>query len=360
MTYSTIQDLKEFISFPPEEEAALTKLLEEYPMRIPDYYLKLIDFSDENDPIRLMCIPSVLEQDRDGSFDTSGEQDNTVIPGLQHKYPQTAMILSTNKCAMYCRHCFRKRLVGLRSDEVVSHLPEIEQYITKHDEISNILISGGDALMNSTEIIARYLNAFTKIEHLDFIRFGSRVPVVLPSRISDDKELLKLLAKACEKKQIVVVTQFNHPRELTKEACECITKLKNCGVVLRNQSVLMRGVNSDPLVLAELLRGLTAIGILPYYIFQCRPVVGVKNRFQVPLREAHNIIAEAKTYQNGFGKAFKYCMSHMSGKIELLGEMPNGEMLFKYHEAKYDIDYGKPFALDIDENVCWLPDDFRR
>ena len=360
MTYTTINQMRQHISMSLAEENELSAILTEYPMRIPDYYLNLIDFSDEKDPIRLMSVPSQLETDLDGSFDTSGEQNNTVLPGLQHKYKETAMILSTNKCAMYCRHCFRKRLVGLPSEEVAAHLPEIAEYIRRHVEISNVLISGGDALMNTTEIIHRYLELLTPIEHLDFIRFGSRIPVVFPSRITEDNQLLDLFSEYTKRKQLIVVTQFNHPRELTDEAKRSLDLLRQRGVILRNQAVLMRDVNSSSKVLGELLRNLTAFGVMPYYVFQCRPVIGVKNRFQVPIREAYRIVQEAKTMQNGFGKSFRYCMSHISGKIEVLGELPNGEMLFKYHEAKYPSDYGKPFSMNISDDCRWLPDDFRR
>lgn len=358
MTYKNIQDLKDFIQLTSSEEAELDKILIEYPMRIPQYYLDLIDFNDPMDPIRLMSIPSVFETDSEGSFDTSGEQHNTKLPGLQHKYAETVMILSTNKCAMYCRHCFRKRLVGTPSDEVAAHLPEIAEYISSHSEISNVLISGGDSLMNSTDLIRRYLELLTPIEHLDFIRFGSRIPVVFPERITNDSALLDLFEEFSAKKQLVVVTQFNHPRELTPQSKQAVRLLQERGIMVRNQAVLMRDINSDPEILSELLKGLTACGITPYYIFQCRPVVGVKNRFQVPILEGMRIVEKAKAKQNGFGKGFKYCMSHVSGKIELLGQL-NGEAIMKYHEFKDPKDAGAIFSTKLDENQCWLPDDFQ-
>ena len=357
MTYTTMKDLRPFIGFEPEKEAALERLLCEYPMRIPDYYLKLIDFSDPDDPIRRMCIPSLFETDRDGSFDTSGEQSNTKLPGMQHKYRETVMILSTNQCAMYCRHCFRKRLVGLGSEEVAEHLGEIADYVRNDPEISNVLISGGDSLMNPTFLIRRYLELFTAIDHIDFIRFGSRIPVVLPERITGDPELLSVFAAYASKKHICVVCQFNHPRELTPEAVKSLDELRMRGVTLRNQTVLLRGVNDDPEVMAELLHRLTAAGVAPYYIFQCRPVTGVKNQFQVSLADGVRIVESAKALQNGFGKSLKYCMSHVTGKIELLGEL-NGELVMKYHEAKNRADLGRTFSVKLEPGQSWLPDDF--
>ena len=211
--------------------------------------------------------------------------------------------------------------------------------------------------MNPTPLIRRYLELFTAIDHLDFIRFGSRIPVVLPERISGDAELLGVFEEFGRKKHICLVSQFNHPRELTPQAVKALGQLRGRGITLRNQTVLLRGVNDDPHVMAELMRKLTAASVSPYYVFQCRPVTGVKNRFQVPIRDGIKIVEGAKAMQNGFGKSFKYCMSHVTGKIELLGEM-NGEVVMKYHEAKNRADLGKVFSLRLDDAQCWLPDDF--
>lgn len=352
--WTTLEDLKKRINFSPDEEQRMAEILEQYPMSITPYYLSLIDFNDEHDPIRKMCIPSVWETDLDGSFDTSGEAGNTVISGMQHKYKQTAMILSTNCCAMYCRHCFRKRLVGLSEDEIAHQLTDMVAYIQKHTEISNVLISGGDAFLNSNQRIEELLSLLCDIEHLDYIRFGTRTPVVFPKRITEDQQLQDILNHYKQKKQIYVVTQFNHPREITPEAKEAIDILLSLSVPVKNQTVLLKGVNDEPEILGELLKKLTGIGVSPYYIFQCRPVKGVKNQFQVPIKKAYQIIEQAKNMQNGSGKCFRYCMSHVSGKIEILGEDEKGFMIMKYHEAKKDRDTGRIFSVDLKEDQAWL------
>ena len=256
---------------------------------------------------------------------------------------------------MYCRHCFRKRLVGLSTEEVVDHLGEIVAYIKEHEEISNVLISGGDSFVNSNSVIEKYLKALTDIPHLDFIRFGTRTPVVLPSRISEDKELLDLLKEYGNKKHLMVVTQFNHPKEITNEAKKAIKALLDVNVTVRNQTVLLGGVNDKPEILGQLFKSLTSIGISPYYLFQCRPVTGVKNNFQIPIRRGIEVV-EAKSMQNGLGKSFRYCLSHPRGKIEILGEMPDGQVAFKYHETKYIKDNGRIFTLDLDDDAGWLYD----
>ena len=353
--------LSELLGLSKEEQAQYAEVLERFPMRIPPYYLSLADPSDPDDPIRRMCIPSLAELAQDGSFDTSGEAQNTRLPGVQHKYRQTVLLLSTNQCAMYCRYCFRKRLVGLTADELNHRVDDAVAYIREHTEVNNVLISGGDALMNPDAILERYLRELTAIPHLDFLRFGSRVPVTLPQRIYEDDELLDLFRTYSKVKPVYVVTHFNHPREMTDESRRAVRALQDCGVQFRNQTVLLRGVNDDPLTLGALLSGLTSIGVNPYYIFQCRPVTGVKGRFQVPLLEGMRITDEARDMQNGFGKSVRYVMSHHRGKIEILGLLPGfaggSTALFKFQQARTDTDTNTLFTRPLLSTDTWLDDD---
>lgn len=352
--FEDIRDLAECLHIPEVKLEELCDIQDRFPMFVNPYYLSLVDKEDENDPIRKMCIPEMAEMKAGGEMDTSGEHDNTVLTGLQHKYHETALILSTNQCAMYCRHCFRKRLVGLSADETAKYIGDMAQYVREHREINNVLVSGGDAFLNSNEMIRRYLEEFTGIEHLDIIRFGTRTPVVLPQRITTDDELMAILGSYANKKKIYVVTQFNHPKEITAEAAKAVNMLMKAGIVVKNQTVLLKGINDSQEVLAELLRKVTSIGIIPYYVFQCRPVTGVHSQFQVPLHQAYRIVEGAKGQQSGQGKCFRYVLSHVTGKIEILGEMGSGEMLFKYHQAKEESDRGRIFTREIGEKQCWL------
>ena len=349
------KDLTAYLDLTVEQEQKLTRILARYPMSITPYYLSLINWNDPEDPVRKMCIPSIEEFDLSGSLDTSGEATNTVITGMQHKYAQTALILSTNCCAMYCRHCFRKRLVGQSSGEIATHLEEMFAYVRQHREITNVLISGGDAFMNDNEVLDRYLSALCTIDHLDFIRFGSRVPVTLPQRITQDRVFLDMLRRHTAQKQLYLVTHFNHPKEITPQSLQALRLLRQCGLVIRNQTVLLKGVNSQPEVLADLLRRLTSVGVVPYYVFQCRPVTGVKNQFQVPLCQGYAIVQAAKNLQNGMGKSFRFAMSHDTGKIEVLGQLSEGWLLFQYHQAKSPENAGRLFTLDLPEDAAWLP-----
>ena len=352
----SIEDLDKVLHMSPEEKKDLVEIAERHPMRIPKYYFDLIDWSDENDPIKKLAVPAAMELNAAGDYDTSGESTNTKMPGLQHKYGTTALVLSTNVCFMYCRHCFRKRMVGYSAEEINNRLEEAAEYISSHQQVNNVLITGGDSFALSNDTIEEYLKKLTEIDHLDFIRFGTRVPVVFPQRIYMDEELLGILEKYGKKKEIIVISQFNHPKELTEEARKGVKALKDIGVTVRNQTVLLKGINDNADTLSTLLNDLTAIGVHPYYVFQCRPVKFVKEHFQVPLSEGIDIISEAKKNLNGLGKGFRYAMSHPRGKIEIFGKA-EGKIIFKFHQNKYEEDSDRLFMRDLDEEARWLDAD---
>lgn len=339
-----------------EETERLRGVIERHPMSVTPYYLSLIDWSDPYDPIRKMAIPSLGELSPIGSYDTSGERENTKLPGLQHKYARTALVLVTNRCAVYCRHCFRKRLVGLPSEEILHRFEDAVAYIAEHREINNVLLSGGDPLVLQTDSIALFLEMLDRIPHLDYIRIGTRVPVVLPDRILKDGDLLDMFRTYSRpERRIYVVTQFNHPREITEESTAAVDTLIRSGVIVSNQAVLLRGVNDDLDVLAQLQRGLVMIGVNPYYVFQCRPVRRVQTAFQIPLERAYRIVEQAKATLDGHSKQFRFVMSHRTGKIEIVG-VKNNEVYLRYHQAKNPDDLGRFFKRGLTPGAGWLDD----
>jgi KamA family protein len=352
---STIDELVSFIDVDDDEIATLKGICQEHPLRIPRYYLSLIDREDMSDPIRRIAVPLSHESYLEGSFDTSGEDKNTVFQGLQHKYQQTVVILATNECAMYCRHCFRKRLVGVDTDETLQDLDRAVRYVRNHKEISNVLITGGDPIILPNEKIEEFLWAFSGIEHLDFIRFGTRVPVTFPQRITKDNELLKILDDYSDRKRIYIVTQYNHPNEVTKESIQAINRLSDAGIIISNQTVLLKNVNDNADVMAQLQRRLIEIGVIPYYIFQCRPVKRVKKHFQVPLYDGCRLIDNTRKRLDGHSKRFRFIMSHPTGKAEILG-IQEGRFLFKYHQAKDPKRVGTLFSKQVSKTATWLDD----
>ena len=352
---STLEQLKSYLKFSPVMERQLERVIHTHPMLISAHYLSLIDWTDPNDPIKKMAIPSPQELILDGIYDTSGEIENTKIPGLQHKYSETALVLVTNNCATYCRHCFRKRLVGLPTKETLKRLDEAAEYIEKHTEINNVLVSGGDPLTLCNQTLEKILDLLTRIPHIKFIRIGTRVPITYPTRF-EDKELLGILEKySTSKKRLYLVTQFNHPREICSQSITAVNHLIEAGILLYNQTVLLRGVNDKPDLLASLMDKLVSMGVAPYYVFQCRPLTRVKSHFQVPLCKGLRIVEKAKMQCNGFSKSFKYVMSHFTGKIEILGII-DGEIYFKYHEAKDRKNIGLLFKRAVNESAGWLDD----
>lgn len=355
----SVKALAPFLAIDAEMIGKLEELTRKFPISIPPYYLSLIDPADPDDPIRRMCVPSLEESHAEGRWDTSGEMSNTVMDGLQHKYAETALILSTNQCAMYCRHCFRKRMVGLTADETIKNFKPMFEYIRNHRRINNVLISGGDALLNSNNVIEFYLDKLSTIEHLDFIRLGTRLPVTFPGLISENSELLEILKHYSKKIKIYISTQFNHPREITPESLLCIRNLLSSGIIISNQAVLLSRVNDDPATITDLMDSLVRAGVLPYYIFQCRPVSHVKTSFQVPLLKGYDIIEQAKARCNGYAKRFRYAMSHERGKIEVVGRLNERETVFKFHQAKAEEDKGKIFTVRLTEDQTWLDMDLR-
>ena len=371
---TTAAQLRGYRPLSAEEERRMDSILARYPMRVTRYYLSLIDWEHyEEDPIYRLCVPTISENDLSGSFDTSGEGSNTKLPGLQHKYRETVLVLTTHECAMYCRHCFRKRLVGLDAQkETATDLQAVAEYIASHHEVNNVLLSGGDSFLLSNDAIRHYLELLAPISHLDFIRFGTRTPVTFPARITEDAELIDILRRYNQQKQIFVITHFNHPNEITEQSKNAVRLLREAGIVVRNQTVLLRGINDDPQTLADLLRKLVSTGAVPYYIFQCRPVTGVGTQFQVPLLEGWHIVESARGKVDGQAKSFRFAMSHPTGKIELIGPVPDSKsgkdpdkrsesertsetrMIFKYNQAKDPKDLGRIFIRDLDERQAWL------
>ena len=350
----TVEQLKQHIELDAEEAKRVERIAAIHPMRITEYYLSLIDRNDENDPIRKMAIPWVEEFDESGDYDTSGESENTKVPGLQHKYEQTALVLTTNECATYCRFCFRKRLVGLPNEEVVRDFGDCVRYIRSHPEINNVLLSGGDPLTLPTGKIKALLDDLSDIPHLEFIRIGTRVPVTFPDRILCDQALLNLFNKhSVKRRRLYVVTHFNHPREITERSAGAIESLLKSKVVVNNQTVLLKGVNDNPNTLANLQNRLAGIGVTPYYVFQCRPVKRVKRHFQVPLQEGYEIVESAKRLLAGPAKRFRYVMSHKTGKIEIVGIMGDAVYL-RYHQARDPKNTGRFFRRKLDGTAAWL------
>jgi len=358
-TITSIEELEQYVRITEEEKTQLEEIAQIHPIRITKHVLELMDTSDPEDPIRKMYLPNLDELDLSGNYDTSGEADNTIVSGLQHKYSPTALLLSTNVCAIYCRYCFRKRMVGVSNNEIINQFDEALSYIRSHTEITNVLITGGDAFMLETSIIKTFLEQLSEIPHLKYIRFGTKTLASLPRRIIEDDELIQIFAEhnKAGKPRIYVFTHINHPREIVGETIEAVNRLNSAGVNVSCQSVLLKGVNDNSETIVELMDALVSAGIVPYYLFQCRPVKRVQKSFQLSIPEGLEIIETAKQRLSGMAKRFKFAMSHNIGKIEIIGRMDE-DIVFKIHEAKQADQTGMIFTKKAFEVDGWLDPDF--
>ena len=338
-----------------QERAELKKVAKQFAFRSNDYYLSLIDWDDPKDPIRQIIIPHIQELDEWGRLDPSDEKAYTIVPGLEHKYNSTALLLVSDICEGICRYCFRKRFFIESHKEHLLDIPAALQYIGEHSEITNVLLTGGDPLILTTSKLENIIRQLREIEHVQIIRIGTKTPAFNPYRIIDDTDLLKMIEKySTKEKKIYVMNHFMHPRELTNAAIKAVNLLQEAGAVLTNQNPLIRGVNDNPEVLAELFKKLSFIGVPPYYVFQCRPAVGNKT-YTVPVEEAYDIFEQAKTQVSGLAKRAHFVMSHSSGKIEIIGKTEE-LVYFKYHRAAEDEDSGRFLAFKSNPNAYWLED----
>lgn len=248
---------------PEIDKAEIRRVIRNYPMCVNPYYLNLIEKKD--DPIWKQCIPDTNEVDLDtGLVDPLCEEEDSPVPGLTHRYPDRVLLLVSNRCAMYCRFCTRKRKVGNPFKAIFKkQILQGIDYIRAHPEVRDVLLSGGDPLLLSDERLEFILKELKKIPHVEMIRLGTRVPCTLPQRITP--ELCAMLKKY---KPFYVNTHFNHPRELTAESKKACALLVDAGIPLGNQTVMLKGINDNSEVMKELMYGLLQMRVKPYYIYQ--------------------------------------------------------------------------------------------
>jgi len=342
----------------PAERDQLEEVEKIYRFRANDYYLSLIDWKNPDDPIRHLIVPHVHELDEWGKLDPSDEEKYTILPGLEHKYHSTALLLVSNVCGAICRYCFRKRVFLQSSDNVLKDLPAALDYIAQHDEITNVLLTGGDPLVLSTNKLRKIIDPLLQIDHVRIIRIGSKIPAFNPQRILNDPDLLELMQQCCtDAKQLYAIVHFNHVNELSDVAVQACKAIHQTGAILANQTPLIRCVNNSADALADLFRKLSFVGIPPYYVFQCRPASGNKS-YAVPIEEGYQIFEQARTRTSGLGKRARFAMSHASGKIEIVG-LTQEHIYFKYQRAARDEDSGKFLVCKRNPEAYWL-DDYER
>lgn len=326
-----------------------------FPFRSNEYYLSLIDWKVRHDPLRRIIIPDIRERKNSGSADPSCEKDYTKQPGLQHKYDQTGLLLLTDVCGGICRFCFRKRLFMSCERETVKDVSANIEYIREHKEITNVLLTGGDPLTLETRQLEPILRELREIPHVNIIRIGSKMLAYNPYRILNDSSLGPMLSRySTPEKRIYLMAHFNHPREITEVSIQAAEALRMAGVVVVNQTPVLKDINDTPETLTTLFRRLSFAGISPYYVFQCRPTTG-NHIFQVPVEQSYDILQKSWQACSGLAKRARFVMSHATGKIEVVGRSA-GHVFMRYHQAAEKENIGKFMIFRSNPVARWFDD----
>lgn len=293
---TTLEHLKKYITLAPEEAKGINTCLQNFRMSITPYYASLMDPHDPHCPIRKQAVPSFHEliSSKCDMDDPLNEDTDSPVPGLTHRYPDRALLLVTDQCSMYCRHCTRRRIAGQHDASMPrQQIEEALLYIRKNPVIRDVIISGGDPLTLSDSQIEYLLNELRNIPHVEIIRIGTRVPVVMPQRITPS--LCSIIQKY---HPVWMNLHFNHPKEITPQSKKACEMLANHGIPLGNQTVLLKGVNDCPYIMRELMQKLLKIRVRPYYIYQCDLSRGI-GHFRTSVSKGIHIMENLRGHTSG-------------------------------------------------------------
>jgi lysine 2,3-aminomutase len=294
-----MHDLTRIFLLSDDEREAVSRHRGSLPVGITPYYASLMNREDPLDPLRRTHIPVGTEylKTPGEADDPLGEDHDAAVPGLVHRYPDRVLFLATGFCSTYCRYCTRSRMVGEPGGDYEFSTSQWEraiEYIAAHTEIRDVLLSGGDPLTLSDEKLDYLLGRLRAIPHVEFLRIGTKVPVVLPMRVT--RNLTKVLRKH---HPLWMSIHFTHPVELTPEVTESTARLADAGIPLGSQSVLLKGINDDAAVMKTLYHGLLKRRVKPYYLYQCDPITG-SSHFRTPVEKGLEIMAALRGHTTGY------------------------------------------------------------
>ena len=291
---TTTAVLKELLPLEKDEIDEIDETGAKYRWAVSPYYLSLIDPDNPDDPVKRQCIPTAAENVEGGHDDPMGEEYTSPTTCITRRYADRLIIKVTNQCAMYCRHCQRRRGIGEKDLATPrEHLEEAIEYVRQNEEVRDILLTGGDGFMQDNQTIAWLLDELDQIPHVEIKRFGSRTLVTMPQRIDD--ELCQIFS---DHLPLYINTHYNHPLEITPRAQEACFKLARSGVSLGNQAVLLKGVNNNPFVMRKLNQELLKAMVRPYYIFHAKAVTGTSH-FRTKVEEGIEIMEKLRGYTSG-------------------------------------------------------------
>jgi lysine 2,3-aminomutase len=317
---NTLEELEKFINITDDEREAILTLNTKW--GTTPYFASLMDADDPNCPIRRQVIPSLEENKNVYGLDNylvwkeNRDTEESRPDCIARQYKDRVAFTVIDVCGIYCRHCFRKELVVDQDLSLRFDVDEGIKWIKEHDEVRDVLVTGGDPFLLSDEKIAYIISELRKIEHVEMIRFGTRTPIVMPQRITED--LMNVL-KGYHRVPIWINTQCNHPKEITEETAKAVYKLMECGINVGNQAVLLKGINDDIDTFKRLHQKLLSVRIKPYYVFYCEPAPGI-DHFRTPVEKGAELIRDAlRGHTTGLAQPM-YVVATNIGKIPL---MPN-------------------------------------
>jgi len=332
-----LRSLERVVVLSDDERKAFDNRSDSLPLAITPYYLSLIDPSNPLQPLRRGVVPTVWEQIQGvgEEGDPLHEDNNTPVPAIVHRYPDRVLFLVSEFCSTYCRYCTRSRMVG-RGDNGKGTLDRWKQgiaYIAAHPEIRDVLLSGGDPLTLSDEKLEWLLGSLRRIPHLEIIRIGTKVPAVLPMRITSD--LVKMLRRY---HPLWMSLHMTHPDELTESTARACERLADAGIPLGSQTVLLAGINDDVATMKKLFQGLLTMRVKPYYLYQCDPIPG-SSHFRTPVARGLEIIKGLRGFTSGYAvPSYVIDAPGGGGKIPLLPEYvmgrEDGYLLLRNYEGR--------------------------
>lgn len=348
---TTLDQLKKVVNLTEKEEEGVTKTLQLLRMGITPYYALLMDKEDPKCPVRMQAVPTIYETHQCSADmdDPLHEDGDSPVPGITHRYPDRVLFLITDMCSMYCRHCTRRRFAGHNDGGVPrDRIDAAIDYIAKTPVVRDVLLSGGDALLVSDDLLEYIISKLRAIPHVEIIRIGSRTPVVCPQRITP--ELVNMLKKY---HPIWLNTHFNHSKEITPETKKACALMADAGIPLGNQSVLLKGINDSVHIMRDLVHDLVMMRVRPYYIYQCDLSMGIEH-FRTPVSKGIEIIEGLRGHTSGYCiPTFVVDAPGGGGKIPVMPQYMISQSPEKVILRNYEgviTTYTQPTAYDFDKD----------
>ena len=345
---TTLEQLKEILELTPEEIEGIKHSKGRLALAVTPYFASLMDTVNPSCPIRRQAIPRVeeLHLSKNDMVDPLGEDRNSPVPGLVHRYPDRVLLLVTDQCATYCRYCTRRRLVGSNERPITQgNFEEVLKYLKSHKKVRDVLLSGGDPLLLENERLEEILSRLRAIPHIELLRIGTRVPVTLPQRVTVG--LVRMLKKF---HPLMISIHFTHPKEITDAVKRACNELADGGIPLGSQTVLLKGINDKPYIMKKLVQELLKIRVRPYYIYQCDLATGTEH-FRTSVATGIQIIEKLRGHTTGYAvPTYVVDAPGGGGKIPVepvyLVSRGKGKIVLRNYEGKV-FEYPEPNIIEF-------------